>query len=218
MNFDEIIVAARDSLDDTEQDKLWSDRELFLFADIAFNDAVVRTQGYLDSINYEISVKAGISEYPVDPLILSINRAKIRSIDKPLVKRTIQAMDAYRQGWETTTGNPTDYIDQLNENYIRLYPIPENDDLLIITTRTLPDTKISQGGDMDILPEHFHYGLAYLIAEMAYRKQDADTESISKADYFESLATRVFGQRKSANDQNFEREFVPKSVRKPYFC
>ena len=222
MNRGEVITQVRNILHDINSGKyLWSDEELEVLTVQAYMDAIVRIDGNLDSTESiaKIQVKLGEPEYELEPEILQVLRAKLDSETKPLIKQTVAALDEFRTGWEATTGVPTHYIDSLDRYKIRLYPIPDANNTLSLTIKKIDDCGLTNDSDeLYFLPGHLHYGVAYLVCSLAYQKHDADTFDPNKVLDFELLAERYFGQRKSANAQEFERDFTPKQVRTRFFA
>lgn len=233
MRLNDLLVATRLVLDDapdpvlcqadvTEQQALWSDEELIVLARQAYLDAIIRINGKLDSSEdfaSKITVIAGTGSYPVDEAVLQITRVMLAGNRKPLSRETLFDLDKLRSGWETAIGAPTHYVESLDRHQIQLYPIPDVDGLLTLTVRRMPENMRLRGNDdLSLLPEQSHYGLVYLICAMAYQKQDSDTLDIRRVDYFESLAERYFGERKSINAQEHERDYTQKRVRIGYFA
>lgn len=217
MNQSDVITASRNLLDDRVKPYLWSDDELSLFADIAYPDAVTRVHGNTDSLDgyiCNINIKIGVSSYELDKAILQIIRAKLSGENNPLTQSSVRDLDKYFTGWESTTGTPRFFIGDMDTHYIQLYPTPEVDDTLTLTVKRLPDNLLSvSGGEMEFLPNRFHYGVVFLVCSLANMKQDADTFNSERSVYFEGQATNVLGPKKSANTQVFEREFQQKQVR-----
>jgi len=214
MDTSSLVEGARLLLDDTHLPYLWSDEELEGFALHAYQDAIVRTDGQLTSDTVIIPVIAGTAEYALDPLIAHVMRAKLTNMRRALVPDSLPDMDARYPNWQITEGEPTRFIQDLNALKLTLYPIPKEDDTLTITVRVLPN-KVAK---MPYLPEHLHYGVVYLMAALAYRKNDADAINVDRAMYFNNLSEDYFGQNKSANAQQFERSFVQKQIRPRYFA
>lgn len=221
MNRGEVITQVRNVLDDTAQPYLWDSTELELITEQAYLDAIVRIDGNLDSTESlaKVAITLGAAEYELEPEILQVLRAKLDSETKPLVKQTIAALDEFRTGWEATTGVPTHYIDSLDRHKIRLYPIPDANNTLSLTVKKLDDCGLRNDSDeLSFLPTHVHYGVVYLVCAMAHQKRDEDSVDMQKVSYFENKAEIYFGQRKSANAQEFERDFTPKQVRIRFFA
>ena len=214
MDTSSLVEGSRLLLDDTQQPYLWSDEELEGFALQAYQDAIVRTDGQLTSEIVVIPVVADTATYLLDPLIVHVMRAKMANQVSALIPDSLADLDANFSNWQITKGNPTRFTQDLNKGTLRLYPIPKEDDTLTITVRVLP----AKVGKMLYLPEHLHYGVVYLMAALAYRKNDADTISVDRALYFSNLSEDYFGQNKSANAQQFERSFVQKQIRPRYFA
>ena len=221
MNKGEVVTQVRNLLDDkVSAEYLWDDDELDVLVIQAYFDAIVRIDGNLDSATTvaKVPIVAGTSEYSLDEAILEVFRAKLDLVDTPLKKETLETLDEYRTGWEVTTGTTTHYVDGFNRHKIRLYPIPIVNDTLSLTVSKLDDVLINDSDELCFLPAHLHYGVAYLVCSMAYMKRDEDTFDPGKVLDFEALSERYFGKRKSANDQEFERNYTHKKVRPIYFA
>ena len=213
---------ARDRLDDGVTPYLWADAELDLFANEAYEQAVVRMDGILDSATAAlctITVTATDGTYTLDDKILHVTRAKLTSQDKPLIETGVFELDEYTEGWEATTDEPQFYTEDLNRHEIRLYPIPDANDTLNLTVRRRPLTLMSLDADLPSdIPTHQHAGLLHWMLYLAYLKQDADTESIQKATLYKQLFDQYFGPQKSWNAQEHERDFRQKQVNFRFFA
>ena len=221
MDLSTITSNVRTRLDDTVATYLWADAELELFANEAYEQAVVRMGGILDSDTASIctiAVTATDGTYTLDDKILHVERAKLTSQDSPLKETGVYELDRYNADWESSSEAPHSYTEDLNRHEIRLYPIPTANDTLNLTVRRRPLTLMALSTDTPSdIPTHMHPGLLHWIMYLAYLKQDADTES-GRAVMFRDLFTQYFGPIKSWNAQEHERDYRQKSVNFNYFA
>ncbi len=217
MNFVELIKKARFRLSDTEPDFLWGDEELKGYANEAYNEAVIRMGGILDSTTAAIctvSVVAGTSAYALDSRILHITRAKLDLIDYPLPETTFEWLDTYMPGWESTQDDPSYYIENKSRHTLTLYPEPIVNDTLRLVVRRLPVTEMSAETDTPSdIPSHLQPGLVYWMCYLALQNREIDQDSNNDSARFELEFEKYFGPRKSANAQEFERDYVRSQVR-----
>ena len=128
---EEILVRARDTLADPNQER-WLDAQLIRLADDAHKSLVEQTS--LLRTKFTVPIADGQELYTLPTNIHQISRVLDGSfINLPLLSHE-QADIELGIGWEQTIGAPTHVIfDKLAPNDFKLYPIPTNVPVGVVT-------------------------------------------------------------------------------------
>ena len=194
MTFDDLIIEAReDYLDDSVQPYLWSDKQLLRFTKDAVNEACLRAP--LLHKTYRLPIRVGMAEPKIDPSIRTITSAHLESLVNPLQQTDDAELNAkYGLSWRERHGSPRHFL-RLGRDKIRLVPIPDFVDVLVLHTTNVPDDDFCLEEDID---ETYHRSLIYWIVYRALSFNDADTHNQSKAEAYKLKFDDMFGPRKSA--------------------
>ncbi len=217
MNLKQLRDSARLRLFDTKLDYLWSDDELNDFINQAINEAVIRSRSILDSTTPEcsrIAVVAGKNEYPVHDAVFQITRVFSTVDNQALQKTSFNDLDEYLSDWQTSTGKPTHYVDDLNhygadgdaKRSITLFPIPDVSNILNLTVYRTPLGDLDNDFDTPEISVFQHPDLLYWVLHLAYMKQDSDAFDIAKSMEFDQRFTLCFGEKQDARKLEWRRK------------
>ena len=199
MTLEQLVCYTReDILRDLDPDAyLWSDKELMRYAKEATVEACKRAP--LLNATHTITIKADTATYTLHDNIRQIVSAVVASELRPIPQSTeYETQLMFGPDWRDRTGSPRHYI-RTNKK-ILIYPIPVDDDSLILGTLDKPDDGFYLDDDFD---SSYHQGLQHWIAHRAYMKQDSNTlDAIKSADYL-AMFNDKFGIPKSARYEQF---------------
>lgn len=214
MNLADLIDAFRTRSDDaagTESAQLWTDDEVTLYLNEAVNEAAERALLIRDSTTpavCSIAITTTDTDYALNPFILAIDRAKLASDTDPLIRTTIDELDASYSGWETAvTGKPQGFIE--DNGRIRLFPMSNKVDTLALVVYRLPLVPLKVETDVPEIHARHHLRLVDWALRCAYLKQDSETLDKQKAAQYEAMFEASFGKRPDANVQRKQREHRP---------
>lgn len=177
---------------------LWKNTELVSYLNETIREIGLRKPAYDtdDATICTISIVIGTRTYALNPLILSINEARLVSTGLPLIKSTVKRMrelvGRYRptENWRTVTGAVTHYLEDEYERQISLYRTPTTTDTLKMSVRRLyKDTaswttlaaEATPTAAFTDIPDHYQKALVFGTVSLAYRKRDADTFNMDLA-------------------------------------
>ena len=221
----DLLAQARIDLDDPEfpgsgddSNSLWSDAELTGYINRAIDEACLRARLIRDSSSQmtKIPVQTGTHTYKLDYRIYQILRAKIASDTKPLCRSGYKNLDTLEPAWETRTGVPREYIEDMDSQRIRLIPTPEADDTLELVVQRTHKRPLVAGDNCPVIPElplRVHYDVLDYAYYLALRKQDDDTNSLARATFFLNKFTDTFGERPEESEIEYYRQREPTHVR-----
>lgn len=184
MNLTELVLIARDWLDDENEPYLWGDDKLKRWANEAQEEACLRTRFLTDNATSEvctITLVDGQAVYPLHPSIVVVRRFEYRQVGASLpvlMGRTTTAwLDSHGCGeWTGLTGKPSRVAQDLRARNIRLDRIPTADDLgtinLNVWRRPLGSEQLEGGNDVPVIDSAFHIQLAHWICYRAFLKKD----------------------------------------------
>lgn len=204
MNLETLKTTLRRRLDDLQAPYLWSDEDLTEFANDAEREACRRSRLISDSTTAEIvsiSLTAGASTYDLDQRILFIKRVKVSGISTPLRRASFKDLDRGIPGWEDETGDPQAYVPDMDEDKLRVYPIPTAAATATLTVIRLPLDDMVNDSDTPEIKPRYHDSLIYWMEYRAYSKHDAETQDRKKAETALEMFEREFGKKSSAIDE-----------------
>lgn len=198
MNVGEIISLFRTEVADVECPYLWTGSEVTAYLNDAYTMLVRFMGGVPDSTSAvtEISVAIGDKTAPISEAITRIVRAfresdgaevsVIENTDVPLVRDSAGRLSLLRVGSET---GPVEYLILGSERkQVALHPVPATAETIRLQVRRNPLTKLmSDADELTDLSEEHHIHLLQWMKACAYRKQDADTLDMEKAQVNEQL-------------------------------
>lgn len=196
---DLILIVRADYLDDSRGDELWDEDFMFRSFTEAQRQACNR-QNLLFSDDETISLNNGVSTYDLPQLATNIKYVGIEG--KEVKHQSVKEVEASNPAWRTesgVTGKSVKFI--IRGNRIRFIPMPDaNDNGLKVTFEMfrLPYNAFTSISQQPEIPEEFHRDLIYWVLHEAYKKQDADTFSQERSDYFLNRFSSIFGEYISA--------------------
>ena len=196
----EILQEAAEGTD--ESALLWTDNELILYAnqavaEVAERANVVGDRGTIDGLT-RFSVLAGATDF----IALSDRFISVRRVywdGKPIGRAYEDRLASEYSDWQARTGTPHSFVLDTTTREIRPFPAPEQDGTLTLDVITRPLTDMADMDDVPPIPVRLREGAINWICHLAYLKNDADTHDPQKAERFEALFARQFGDRPSAN-------------------
>jgi len=198
MNVGEIIAMYRTEVSDIERPYLWTDEEVLAYLNDAYTMLIRFMGGVPDATSAisEIDVTIGQKEAAISEAVIRVVRAfresdgaelsVIESTDVPLVRNSAGKVALMRIG---SHAGPIEYvIIGTDRNMVSFHPVPNTADTIKLQVRRMPLVELAAESDVpsDIGAEH-HLHLLKWMKSMGYRKQDADTLDMEKAQLNESL-------------------------------
>jgi len=202
----DLIVASRERIGDRVEPYFVSDQEWTRYANQAQIEAAERSLCLL--YEYVIPVASNQASYPLDPSIIIPVRARLTNSDRPLVKTTQRNIDRSHANWEAQTGYPRWFFEE--EHQVRLYPTPEEDDVLIVSAYAYPLTEL--GYPDNIHPEiekKDHYFLTHWMCWEALSKYHGELYDEALCQRELALFERRFGSARSSSQIRHWRELPP---------
>lgn len=204
MTLGEILAAARDLLDDTVEDYLWSDERLTRFANNAVREVCLRTRCMKDDSapRCRVPIVPGTDTYAVDPSFIVVAKAQLFGQSFPLLRTTTDRLSDYLPGWDVgvvRTGRPELIVFDRVQNTIRVAPSPDQAYELHLKVMRLPDEDERMEGPDDepvvtiIAPEE----LKHWIAHEAYLQKDSEQYDPERSAQHLRMFTDRFGDRPS---------------------
>ncbi len=175
----------RTEMEDTEEDFLFSDDQVYEFMNEAQREFARRTKIF-------VSERSGIVVTADDPLIdvpstaFKLRRAQLETQGRPLQLINFIDMDfsfvtddygSEQLGdWPNAVGLPKLLISDMIKDKYRLAPIPQIDNTLLLHTTDYPATDIEDDGSEFSLTETRHQrSLILYMRHLAYNIHDAET-------------------------------------------
>ncbi len=183
----------------------WSNFELIQYIDQGQKEFAERTLIFKDSLSFRPKVVTDSPWINYDERIIKIERAELNSDNRILPVITIEDfqtqfyLDDYgtrrTMSWEELTGLPRLLIRDIERNKLRAYPIPEEDDTLLLTVRRYPMEDLTRINDELEIPSRWQYGLLYKMKQEAFKNPKAllsgfrDAAVVAKRDWEDFLNT-----------------------------
>lgn len=215
MNLEQLRSLTRTRLDDWKTDRLWTDTELNEYLNQSVNEAAIRARNIVDSSSNctLIDVTANTASYGMNSAIFFVDRVFDVTQGVYLQKTGVDELDRCYGQWESVTGTPTHYIEDVNHygtdcaknRSIRLYPIPSANTQLRLTVYRTPLKEMGDNDEPEI-PGFLHADLIWWAMHLAYMKQDADTYNSDKALECEAHFDKSFGDKQSARLLEYRRK------------
>lgn len=195
MTLIQLLTLAANRLDDTKEPYLWSDEELTSYANQRINELCSTIPILVDVSTLSITsipIVSGIKTYALSPLIVYIKEAILALSSLPLNRITLSELRSFQPAWKTVANTPVVFMTDVAVDTITLYPTPIVNDTLSLEVVRYPlvplDYTLAEVTTPEI-PARFHELLIPGMTSLAYKKADAETESLarSKADELEWL-------------------------------
>ncbi len=197
----ELLAQLRLDLEDPEypgsgqtpdSDSLWSNAELIHYIDQAQKQLCLEVDVLPDATSFTSTVTAGDKWILRDPLIARIREGYMTTYGR-VIKPTTQVeiargyvtddygLTAQRSDWRSTTGVPDFVITDMDAAQLRLVPESTVDDTIEWSVYRLPlEDVVSTGSELEIDPL-FHYKILWYAKALAFNKQDAETQDMTRA-------------------------------------
>lgn len=179
MNTTELLGIFRQEVADVETPYLWADALVYTYIDDAQKQFCRWTYGIADSRSFKLNIKPATDWYRTDPRIL-----KLRSVHDAVTGRDVpivpsEKMAARGMRFDNRVGVPQALVPDLDDNMLRIWPIPNALGTLSLRTFRLPTT-VAAGDDFEIRDEH-QLNLLLWVKHRAYGVQDSETTDKRKA-------------------------------------
>jgi len=189
MNSAELVRLFRKDMADETLPPLWSDEEIYGYADTAQKTFARETGGIADSTTQDltqISVDVAATTFPFSSKILKISGAYRVSDGRPV--EVVNYADMTQRGirFDGRTGPIEAIVIGMDAAVAYFYPVPSVADTLQLMVDRLPLLTLvfSSPNQALEIDEHHHRHLLLGMKELAYGKQDAETFDKSKAKEF----------------------------------
>lgn len=126
----------------------------------------------------KLKYKADNPWIAVDPNIMSFQRASLSG--KKIGILTHRDLDDNYK-WEERTGEPTDIIIDLEQEFVRVFPIPTAAGTIDVKVELFPE-ELTSVTDTPEIPEKYHRKLLHYALFLGLSKQDADSFDPQAAD------------------------------------
>ena len=207
MQLPDLLEACRQELDDVAAPHLWSDEQLVRYLNEAIRQACVRARLLVESTHpmCAIAIVAGQDRYQLDPSVIIVRRAALRSRPSdPLFRTNTASLDRFRCNWRDEQGRPEFAVtDQQGAGRLLLLtPKPTETDTLDLTVLRYPTEDEELVADDDtsepvIALEH-HEALVHWVCHRAFRSADQEASNTSRANDKLALFEEHFGPMPTA--------------------
>jgi hypothetical protein len=216
---DQIIADVRSDLFDkadlddsnTPRDTLWSDEDLLRYLNSAAARLASDTLALRKRFQFAVTANNPLVRFPYSEVIEEI-RVEVtsdvlirpRKLDHFDIDQGIEFNDYGIVIWSmpdlTRVGTPTHYTRDYDNTYMRIYPIPQDDTILVAYATVLP-TELFAGMPLPFSTMQDKDLLLMWMKKLAYEKQDADTLDLARAKNFENEYTARAATRASEIDR-----------------
>jgi hypothetical protein len=195
---DELYDLFRSDVVDTVRPYLWSDEEVYVYMNDAYFMFVRLTGGISDfsSDATQITALNGEPTSEVSDKILRFRQASLVATGEDV--SIINAQDVHtltdedygvlrRLNLPSTVGKVRYMVTGEQDSLVSWYPIPDQDYTVRFLLERLPLSTITDGGQSFTgVAEHHHYHFLKWMKGLAYRKQDAETFDMTRANQEQS--------------------------------
>ena len=201
-----------------DSENLWSDVDIYYYMNVATERVAAKTRSLFKTRTFPITAGDPYVALPQGQRLLDVrdvrslgNRRVLTefNINEAVVRDDYGVLYMDSPMWNTSTGVPFMFTLNYAPNKMRLYPIPQADDVIEVTASLLP-FEMSKGMPMPF-SEYEDIELVLLwMKSMAYSKHDADAQDLARAnDYEAQFNTRALTRQ---GEQN-RRQRAPGNVR-----
>lgn len=177
-----------------DSDSLWSNADIDDYMDQAQEEFCRKIDCIPDNASFKLRVKADQVYADLEEAITQIRSGysqETRRLIRPTTQKDLERGyikddygDFLATSWRSNTG-PVQYLvtdDTIGQ--VRLVPIPTADEVIDLSVYRLPETRIMDGGELEI-PDMFRRRLLLKMRSLGYLKGDAETFNQRQADNFE---------------------------------
>jgi hypothetical protein len=173
--------------DGDDSDSLWLDSEIKDWLAEAQNELCERVDILFDATSYNIATVAGNSLYALDDEITKIRRGKVaggRTLEAVSVKELLRryqptSYELTITDWEGMVGEPKYIVTDYEVDTVKLVPEPVEIENIELHVYRLP-----QSTNMEV-PNKYRRDLLHRAKNLAYMKDDVDSQDLNKAAYHE---------------------------------
>lgn len=185
---DELRDQFRSDVVDTVQPHLWADEEIFRYIDDAQKMFCRRVGGLAD-----VSTP-GVTQLPVvtttdwvdiSPLILKFRAANFVADGSKVEITNFEDLAEKGIRFDGSKGRVKALVIGMEEGRARLWPYPDQVDIIQLMVDRLPLKHITDEGQKLEIAEQHHLHLLHWVKHLAYSKQDAETRDDKKAAEYE---------------------------------
>lgn len=215
MNLEQLIASARNRSNDLAAPFLWSDEEWTEYANDAEEEACRRARLIVDSTTDDvtlITLNTTDATYDLDQRVIFIKRAKLAGRSEVLHPISFEDLDRCAPDWENETGEPRNYVPDMDEDVFRPYPSPDVAGEVRLTVIRTPLEPMAKLEDTPEIKPRYHLGLVDWMLYRAYSKPDAETKNDTKATAHLDAFEAEFGKKSSAINEvwlNREHGYLP---------
>lgn len=189
MNSSELLDLYRSEMEDTLEPFLWSDEDIFRYANEAQKKLVRDTGGIPDGTTAavtRIAVTTATDWYALHSSILQIRTASRADTGRPIEVLNFEDMPQRRWYFDGVVGVLRALVIGIERHKLRVWQYPTEAVNVDLTVFRLPLVEITDAGDQEfeVDVEH-HQSLLYWMRHLGYLKQDAETYDKNKAAEFE---------------------------------
>ena len=200
MNSSELLDLYRSEMEDTLEPFLWSDEDIFRYANEAQKKLVRDTGGIPDGTTAavtRIAVTTATDRYALHSSILQIRTASRADTGRPIEVLNFEDMQQRRWYFDGVVGVLRALVIGIERHKLRVWQYPTEAANVDLTVFRLPLVEITDAGDQEfeIDVEH-HQSLLYWMRHLGYLKQDAETYDKNKAAEFEAYHNAYCAQVK----------------------
>ena len=221
MTIDDLIADVRNDLRDNTSTRLWSDSELYVYADEGQREIARRALVLNDSATFLLIT--GIASYALAPLVNLASVAlgtSVISIDQEITvttgsgdilvvrKRTIPWLNANRHEWRNwVSGKPHFFVEHLGT--IMFVPSPSSDfngSTVTLYLKRMPLNSFASGTPVIEVDPRYYDDLKWWMKYRAYDKKDAETYKPDKSLQAYQKFEASIGIRENANIERIMME------------
>ncbi len=173
MQVAELIRNWREDAKDDEKPYFWSDRQLLRWLNAGLRRYALETRSLIDSSSHftQFQLEPGADRLPLDDRIIEILQASTVATPKlELLKPGALPLQA-----RVVTGHPRKLEIDIDARQMRVYPVPEQTEVLQLLVIRLPVCPVDLGGEIADIPEQDVELLHHYLDFKAYQVQDAET-------------------------------------------
>lgn len=188
---------------------LWTDEDVFDYADQAQKLLCREVRGIADAVTPEVcrvAISAGQAFSPLDPRVLEVRTATLVSQRRPLRPIGTNELDTYRS---EQTGIPSGFVVGLSDGFVRWDCVPVVSDVAELAVYRLPLRPITDEGQALEIGDEHKYALLAAMAHFAYLKPDPDAYDRGRSDAaFAQFMTYAAKARRDINKIRSSRKTV----------
>lgn len=185
---DDLIAIFRNEVDDVvgsdgdDADKLWKTAELFTY----LNEAIDKTARATLSLQERVllDVVADEKYVALPPSVVDVNRVSLQNLGVTLEHLNDNELDD--NDLFGPPAHPYGYILDPGSNELQLVPPPNADDVAELRCATTILTPLESGDDLPFTAAEDQRLVLLWMKVLAYKKQDAETEDLIRAQRFEN--------------------------------